>query len=151
MVTYLYDTYFGRGPTAAEIGVWQTLISGGDDFTAMRSVLLNDASGQAHTTAEVTSLYDSYFGRDPTGGELGVWSNLIAAGQDFTSARSALLGASSNGQPAHAAVTSLYDEFFGRDPTPGELETWDGLLAGGKTLFQVQATLEAQSATGLYS
>ena len=143
MVTSLYDTYFGRDPNPSELVVWQGLIAGGDDFTTLRSILLADPSGVAHTNATVTSLYDTYFGRDPNPSELAVWQGLIAGGDDFTTLRSILLADPSGVAHTNATVTSLYDTYFGRDPNPSELAVWQGLIAGGDDFTTLRSTLLA--------
>ncbi|MBV8593153.1 MAG: NF038122 family metalloprotease, partial [Caulobacteraceae bacterium] len=140
-VTALYDTYMGRDPTSAELGVWQGLVASGDDFATVRSTLVASPEGQGHTNAEVTALYDTYMGRGPTPSELGVWQGLIAGSDDFTAVRCAIL-ASAEGQ-AHttAAVTGLYDAYMGRDPTSAELGVWSGLIVGGDDFTAVRSAI----------
>ncbi|MBV8593496.1 MAG: NF038122 family metalloprotease, partial [Caulobacteraceae bacterium] len=137
----LYDTYFGRDPTASEVSVWKGLIATGSDFNTLRAALLSDPSGVAHTNATVTALYDTYFGRDPTAGELAVWQNLIAGGATFTTLRSALLSDPAGVAHTNATVTGLYDTYFGRDPTASELSVWQGLIAGGATFTTLRSAL----------
>ena len=144
-LTSLYDTYFGRDPNASEVAVWQGLVVGGESFFETRAALVNSAEGQTHTAATVTSLYDTYFGRDPTPIEAGVWQNSIAGGGDFTATRAVLL-ASPEGQGHTAAeTTALYQTYFGRAPNASELSVWSGLIQGGHDFNQLRDTLERQS------
>ena len=142
MVTSLYDTYFGRDPSAGELSVWQGLITGGATFTTLRSALISDGYGQAYAASQITSLYDTYFGRDPSAGEISIWKGLIAGGADFGTLRSALLNDGSGQAHTAATITSLYDTYFGRDPSAGEVGVWKGLIAGGDTFLQLQDTLD---------
>lgn len=144
-VTSLYDTYFGRDPSSSEVAVWQGLIAQGAEFTNVRAALVHDASGQTYVGKEITTLYDAYFGRDPSAAEVTTWTALLAGGQDFAAVKGALLGDGNYAAHASAAIQSLYEEYFGRDATPAEVSTWQGLLSKGDTLFQLQDTLARQS------
>ncbi len=130
IVSY-YDSYFGRDPSFSEIGVWRGLFANGATTTTLRSALLGDAAGQAHTTAEVTSQYQTYFGRDPSQGEINTWKGLINGGATFTTLHNALVG--DGGGKAHAAaeITALYQADFGRAPAAGETAYWTNAFNTG--------------------
>ena len=145
VVTSLYDTYLGRDPTPAEASVWQGLVLAGDDFTAVRSAILTDPAGRAHTDGAIKTLYETWFGRDPKPAEMAVWEGLIAGGQDFTGLRLALVNDPASHAQIDAHVTSLYETWMGRDPSAGELSTWEGLVRGGDDLGAVRATLIADA------
>ncbi len=144
-VTSLYDTYMGRDPTAGEAQTWRDLILGGDSFADTRGAILSSADGQAHTAATVTTLYDTYFGRDPGAPELNVWQGLIGGGSDFGTVRAALLADPAGVAHTQAQVTSMYNTYFGRDPTSSEVGVWQGLITGGDDYLVLQDTLERQS------
>ena len=130
-ITSYYDSYFGRDPSFNEIGVWRGLLANGATTTTLRSALLGDAAGQAHTTAEVTSQYQTYFGRDPSQGEINTWKGLINGGATFTTLHNALVG--DGGGKAHAAaeITPLYQADFGRAPAAGETAYWTNAFNTG--------------------
>ncbi len=130
-ITSYYDSYFGRDPSFNEIGVWRGLLANGATTTTLRSALLGDAAGQAHTTAEVTSQYQTYFGRDPSQGEINTWKGLINGGATFTTLHNALVG--DGGGKAHAAaeITALYQADFGRAPAAGETAYWTNAFNTG--------------------
>ncbi|MBV8594318.1 MAG: NF038122 family metalloprotease [Caulobacteraceae bacterium] len=144
-ITALYDIYMGRDPSASELGVWQGLVAGGDDYAAVRTTLLASAEGQTHTIAAVTALYDSYMGRDPSASELGVWQGLIAGGADFSAARTAILGSGEGASHTLAEVTDLYDTYMGRNPTASELGVWQALVAGGDDFSRVRTAILGSS------
>ncbi len=130
-ITSYYDSYFGRDPSFSEIGVWRGLLANGATTTTLRSALLGDAAGQAHTAAEVTSQYQTYFGRDPSQGEINTWKGLINGGATFTTLHNALVG--DGGGKAHAAaeITALYQADFGRAPAAGETAYWTNAFNTG--------------------
>ena len=141
----LYDTYFGRDPSASEYSVWQGLVAGGTDFNGLRGTLVGSPEGQAHTAAEIKSLYDTYFGRDPSASEYTVWQGLVANGTDFGALRGTLLGSAEGQSHTTPEIKLLYDTYFGRDPAASEYSVWQGLIAGGTDFHQLQDTLERQS------
>ena len=144
-ITSLYDTYFGRDPSGAELNTWRGLVAGGDDFNAVRASLVSAPEGQGHTAAEITSLYDTYFGRDPTASETSVWTGLVNNGADFGSLRDALVASPEGGGHTTAKTIALYELYFGRDPTSQEEGVWQGLVRGGDDFNQLRDTLERQS------
>ena len=141
----LYQSFMGREDNSAEASTWQSLIQGGNTFGDARSAILGSNEGQVHTAATVTSLYDAYFGRDPSASELNVWQSLIAGGADFGTTRAALLADPAGVAHTTATVTSFYDTYFGRDPSAAEVGVWTGLISGGDDFYQLQDTLERQS------
>ena len=84
----------GRDPSASEADIWEALLNAGDAASVLRAAILASGEGQAHTAADVTPLYDTYMGRDPSASELAVWQGLISGGDDFNAVRSAILGSS---------------------------------------------------------
>jgi len=140
-VTSLYETYFGRAPGAGELSFWLGDIQAGDGFGAVRATLVNDPNGVAYIDGQITSLYDTYFGRDPSAGEQSFWLGDIQQGGSFASLQSALVS-DPNGQAHTAAeVTSLYDTYFGRDPSAAEQSLWDSFVLGGGTFSTVRSAL----------
>ena len=73
--------------------------------TAAWRALLASPEGAGHTAAATTNLYDTYFGRDPTVQELGVWSALISGGDDFNQLRDTLERQSTAGSVQHVVGT----------------------------------------------
>ena len=64
-------------PGAVELSAWETAIQGGADFSTVRATLVANPVGVAHIDTEVTSLYDTFFGRDPNAAELNIWQTAI--------------------------------------------------------------------------
>ena len=144
-VSSLYETFMGREVRADEASVWQALVLAGADFGDVRTAILGSTEGHAHTDAVVTSLYDTYFGRDPFASELSVWEGLIAGGADFGVTRAALLADGAGVAHTQATTVSLYETYFGRDPSAAEIGVWEGLISGGDDFYQLRDTLERQS------
>ena len=138
----LFETYLGRDPSASELSSWRMSIYQQDDYAILRAALLLYPEGKAHTVTTVTSLYDTYFGRDPTASELGVWQGLITGGADFGTLRSALVHDPAGASYAAGQITSLYDVYFQRDPSASEIGVWQDALAKGATFDTVRDTLE---------
>ena len=186
--TELYEQYLGRSPTAAELSAVQAEIAnptfggGPHDFVDLYQSLVESPEGLTHAAAAITSIYEEYFGRAPTAGEIAVWQNSLPAyvsdAHDISSpylygygnqsvddslpgvgllGQATLLDAYSvvrqgivddpYGGAAHtnAAIISLYDTYFGRDPSSGEQSVWVQSLYDGATYDQLQDQLERES------
>ncbi|MBV8593089.1 MAG: hypothetical protein JOZ27_02180, partial [Caulobacteraceae bacterium] len=107
----------------------------------VQSAIVGDANGRAYTNSQVTALYDTYMGRDPSANELSVWDGVLAGGGGFAEVRSAILSDSYGVAHTNAEVTSLYDTYFARNPSNSELATWQGLIQGGDDFYQLTDTL----------
>ena len=140
-ITSLYDVYMGRDPSSAELNVWSGLVAGGADFGTVRSVVIADTAGQSHLVQEVTSLYDTFFMRDPTAAELTVWKGLIAGGDDFHAVQAALVADPFGQATLSQTITVGYENFFGRAPTSAEISVWKGLFTGGEDIVAFRQTL----------
>ncbi len=140
-ITAAYSTWFGRDPSASELNVWKGLINNGADFKTLRTALINDSAGQAHITAAITSYYVSYFGRDPSSSELGVWKGLINKGADLTTLRSALVNDGAGQAHTASEVAGLYQTYFGRAPATSESNVWKDMITGGQTFSQMHDAL----------
>ena len=129
-VNNLYDLFFGRDATANELAVWRGSLAGGGGFDTVRTALTGSPEGQGHTAAEVTALYQTYFGRAPTAAELSVWqANVSGAdnpghGLDFDGVYSALVNSAEGISHTAAAVKLIYETYMGRDPATDEIATW---------------------------
>ena len=130
-ITSAYDSYFGRDPTNAEMGVWRGLFANGSTAATLRSALVNDASGVAHSTSEITSLYQTYFGRAPTTAETNTWKGLITGGSPFTQMHDALVGDGAGKAHAAAEIGPLYQAIEGRAPTTSDTAYWTGVFNSG--------------------
>ena len=140
-ITSLFDTYFGRDPSSVDLSTWESAIADGADFNTLRTDLLNDPYGQAHTVSEVTSLFDTYFGRDPSSVDLSTWESAIADGADFNTLRTDLLNDPYGQAHTVSEVTSLFDTYFGRDPSSVDLSTWESAIAGGASFNTLRTDL----------
>ena len=132
-ITTAYDSYFGRDPSASELGVWRGLFAGGKTAADLHSALVGDASGQAHTTAEVGSLYQTYFGRAPSTAETNTWKGLVGSGQTFSQMHDALVGDGSGKAHAVAEIGPLYQAIEGRAPGSSETSYWTSAFNSGSS------------------
>ncbi len=134
-VASLYQSYFGRAATSAEVSYWQGLLaSGADTGEELRATLLENPAGAAHTSATITGLYDTYFGRDPSSAEVSYWSNQVLGGATFNTVRSALVTNPFGQQHTDATVSALYQSYLGRAPAAGEAGYWQGAVQAGTSL-----------------
>jgi Ca2+-binding RTX toxin-like protein len=140
-VADLYQTFFGRAVTSAEMGYWNSAFVDGADLGTLRATLVGNAYGQAHIASEITGLYQTYFGRAASGDEINVWKAAIVVGDDFADVR-AVLVSHPYGQAHIAAETNaLYETFFGRAATSGELGVWTDLVVHGSTFNDIRSVL----------
>ncbi len=132
-ITNAYDTYFGRDPSLSEMGVWRDLFSKGATQATLRSALLGDSSGQAHTVAEIGTLYQTYLGRTPSTSDVNVWKGLVASGTTFTQMHDALIADAGGKAYAASEISVLYQAFEGRAPSSAETSYWTGAFNAGSS------------------
>ena len=155
-ITSLYETWFGRSPTAAEVSVWEGLIGGGQDFNALRMALVNDPASHSQIDANIASEYQAWFGRAPNAAETSVWEGLIRGGDDLSALRGALISDPTGQAYIAQTVTAQYETYLVRAPSPGELATWQGLFASGDSFNDLTTALQqtvqqaVTSVPGLY-
>ena len=76
------------------------------EYNLVRTAILDDYYGQQHTVAQTTTLYDTYFGRDPTSSELAVWSASLLAGATYDQMQDQLERESTAANVQHVAVAT---------------------------------------------
>ena len=129
-----YLNLFGRSATPAEVSTWDGLLSRGEEFSDLLAALAAAPEGAAHLNATIVSEYLTYLARDPTAAELANWTAVLSSdGADFSVLRAALSADPASQANVVAIVTSLYETYFGRDPSAAEVGVWQNLIAGGAT------------------
>lgn len=140
-VAGLYQTFFGRAVTSGELGFWNNAFVDGANLGTLRASLTSNPYGQAHIASEITGLYQTYFGRAAASDEVSFWKTTIVGGGDFADVR-AVLVSHPYGQAHIAAETdTLYQTFFGRAATGGELGVWTDLVVHGATFSDIRSVL----------
>ncbi|MEO8925975.1 MAG: NF038122 family metalloprotease [Caulobacteraceae bacterium] len=140
-ITQLYETYFGRLPHPAELTVWEGQVAKGATYQTIRAALVAAPEGQAHTTADITALYETYFGRAPQASELNVGRSAIAGGDDFNYLRSVLVHAPEGVTYAQSQIAPLYETYLGRAAPPSAIAAWDKAFQNGVSLDVLVAAL----------
>jgi hypothetical protein len=143
VVTDIYQTFFGRAPSAAEVKGWTDNVVSGVSFEDVREVLATHAYGQAHVAAETTALYQTYFGRAATASEIQVWTDALVHGADYGDIRTALVSTDYGKAHIAAETGALYETYFGRPAASDEITLWTNAVVGGTTLDQVRSVLVA--------
>jgi Ca2+-binding RTX toxin-like protein len=115
-ITALYQAYAGRAPEAAELSYWKGAIQSGNEFVNVRNAILNHPIGDAHMSATITELYETYAGRAPEAAELNYWKGALRGGAEFTNVRTAILDHPIGQTHTEAMLSTLYQEYFGRGP-----------------------------------
>jgi Ca2+-binding RTX toxin-like protein len=139
--TDIYQTFFGRAPSAAEIKVWTDAVVSGVSLEDVRATLAGHPYGQAHVAAETTALYQTYFGRAAVAGEIQVWTDALVHGASYADIRAALVS-TDYGQAHIAAETNvLYETYFGRAASADEQQVWTNAIVHGTTFDDLRATL----------
>lgn len=140
-VNAMYEEHIGRVAGAEEIGFWSGQVRLGVGYGAIRSALVSDPSGRAHTDAVVTELYRDYLGRDPGTAELGFWGTEVRNGTEFAGVQAALVADPSGQARVRAVVADIYGEYGGRAATGGELAVWTDLIRAGADYDAVRAAI----------
>jgi Ca2+-binding RTX toxin-like protein len=142
-ITTLYQTYFGRAASADEVNVWKNAVIGGLGLAEVRSVLVSHPYGQDHIGAVTSSLYQAFFDRPATAGELTVWKTAITQGADFSDLRAALISDPYGQTHVTAKINDLYQTYFGRAATSSELTVWKDAYVDGLGFADTRAALVA--------
>jgi hypothetical protein len=141
----LYDQYIGRDPTSGEIAFWTGEVGRGADFAVVRSALVADASGRAHTAATVAALYGDLLGRQPTADEQTYWAGQVASGSDFAAVRAALVDDASGRTHVAQVIDGIYRDYGGRAATGDDGAYWSTQVRAGASFATVRdAVLDDQ-------
>jgi Ca2+-binding RTX toxin-like protein len=137
----LYKAFFDRPATAGELSTWKAAITGGADFSDLRAALISDPYGQTHVTGKINDLYQTYFGRVATSGELTVWKDAYVDGLNFSDTRAALVSTDYGKAHIAAETNTLYETYFGRAATAGEQAFWTNAVVQGSSFADLRAVL----------
>jgi hypothetical protein len=140
-ITALYQAYAGRAPEAAELSYWKGAIQSGNEFVNVRNAILNHPIGDAHMSATITELYETYAGRAPEAAELNYWKGALRGGAEFTNVRTAILDHPIGQTHTEAMLSTLYQEYFGRGPNADEVAVWKRLILEGADFEMVTVEL----------
>jgi Ca2+-binding RTX toxin-like protein len=141
-ITALYQEYGGRAPTSSELAVWrQYIFEYSKSYDYARTTILTDRLGQTHSSEQITKLYQEYGGRAPTNGEIDVWRAELLKGATFHDVRTAILDDALGQNHTTAAMTGIYQLYFGRAPSVDEISVWKGLVRAGADFFVATDTL----------
>ncbi len=146
-----YESFFGRAPNAAELGVWGASFASGTTVAAFNKVLAN-AAGTAADAALVKFLYDGYFGRDPSASETAYWTGALQSGAASLASLNSVLANDGSGKAYSAqSVKALYDAYLARDPSVAEIGYWaSALQSGSYDLRGFELVLAAQTGAAAY-
>ncbi len=141
-----YESFFGRAPSASELGVWANLLATGTTVASFDKTLAN-AAGTSADAALVKFLYDGYFGRDPSAAESTYWTGALQSGAQTLANFNSILANDGSGKAfSYQSIKGLYDVFLGRDPGAAEVSYWSGALQSGSyDLRGFELVLAAQS------
>lgn len=127
----LYQTYFGRPATGEEQTVWKNAYLDGLGFADTRAALVSTGFGQAHIAAETDALYQTYFGRAASLDEQHFWTDAIVQGATLADLRAVLVNHPYGQNHIAAETDALYQTYFGRPATAGELQVWKDAIVHG--------------------
>ena len=144
-VTLLYDNVLDRAPDAPGLADWTGRLAGGQSRESVVLGFSESAEFQRNTDAdlpilsrsdhqmrwsdEVWRLYQATLARAPDGDGLADWAGRLASGATLQQVADGFLGspeftAAYGGLGNTGFVTLLYRNILGRDPAPGEGDTW---------------------------
>jgi hypothetical protein len=130
-IARLYQTVFGRDPSADEVDIWVTAMSeSGLSATEVASKFVN--SGEHHTRI-VVDLYARYLKRAADDGGRAYWAGQLDAGMWVDEAEMHFLTCDEyrvtrSGSDPRSWVANLYRDVLGREASAGEVDVWVSAL-----------------------
>jgi virginiamycin B lyase len=129
-VNGLYQILFGHAPDPTGLANSVAYLKGGGSLQTLTQILEHTTEYEGDVIA---SYYTNFLHRVGSPSEIAAWANLVQGGYTFEQV--ALLFVTStefNGlYPTDAAyIEALYEDFLGRQATPGEITAWESYLAG---------------------
>jgi Ca2+-binding RTX toxin-like protein len=141
VTTDIYQTFFGRAPSAPELMFWTEKVVSGASFEDVRGVLGGHPYGQAHVATETTALYEAYFGRPAAASEIQFWTDALVHGASYRDIRTALVSTDYGKAHIAAETNTLYETYFGRAATAGEQAFWTNAVVQGSSFADLRAVL----------
>jgi hypothetical protein len=140
-ITALYGEILGREPAGNELAYWSNQVANDVSFSEVREILVSDPSGQAHLVRAIDAVYRDYGGRSASAGELAVWLGQVRDGSTIADVRDAVLDDVLGSTFTTGALSSLYQDLFGRIASADEQRIWSGLFRDGATLDTARSAL----------
>lgn len=137
----LYRTYMGRGAISGELGYWSGQLDAGQTLAVVRTAILDDAAGRAHTTSAVNALYLDQMGRTATNAELGYWEGQVRSGNSFDDVRAVVAADGAARTYAAGRIDAAYHDYLGRGASDTELGYWRGQIAAGISTAHFRSVL----------
>jgi hypothetical protein len=137
----LYQTYGGRAATAGEIGFWTTVILNGADFGLVKSTILRDPMGQAHTREAVDALYRDYAGRPASDGDLRYWQSALEQGANYGFVRNTIIDDRIGQTYGAETIRGFYADYAGREASANEVGYWQTQVRLGADYTTVRGTI----------
>src|SRR5206468_1575659 len=167
-VTRFYSNVLGRSPDSAGKAQWVSLINANCNAQEFDSIARGFFDSTEFRTVKplsltglVTTLYQTFLGRNPDPTGLAGWASLIRqarltiALQGFIPSHEfqGLLPDRTNRAAVTAVVTRLYQQVLGRNPDPAGLQAWVDFIVTTRNLeaaatgFLVSQELESHALT----
>jgi Ca2+-binding RTX toxin-like protein len=131
----------GRTPTTSELTEHARLV-GTLAFADVPAAIIGDPTIRAVVSDRITALYLQYGGRLPNAAETTEWLGRFTRGDTYDVIRQVIerdpLGINHR---RDLAISALYEEYGGREPTTAELAEWRGRLDRGDTLETVRQVI----------
>jgi hypothetical protein len=167
MLTKTYQAYLGGNPNQSDIAFWQNelnkgvsaqqIVAGIANDQASKNFLASQASqfgpvsappasapsapsapSSSDNAEDITSVYNKYFGRNPTSDETNYWAGQIANGANFSAFENRL--ATDPGAKIYTNSQFIVDQYkglLGKSPNQDEINFWQNQINKGSTLGQV--------------
>lgn len=141
----MYRTYMGRGVVPAELAYWLGLLVAGQPLSDVRSAILADSFGHAHTLSTIDGFYHTYMGRSAVAAEFVYWEGQVKAGVDFDTVRYYIAADWSARPYIDQQIDQSYRIYMGRSATPAEINIWHDQIVAGTTANQFHAVLASDA------
>ncbi len=149
IVTEDIETYLRETPTASQVSYWSGQLQSISREQEIANYLATPTyynlspsilgvTGQPTNTTFVEAVFQDVYGSSfsPTGADITFWANQITSGKTsrYQFALTATTGTNNLfliSSATHGVINALYNEFLGRNATPGDITHWMQAYAAG--------------------
>lgn len=137
----LYQQFMGRAAESAEIRYWLGQLDSGGSLGGVRTAILQDAGGRAHTASVVNSYYQQFMGRSGGAAEISYWSEQVLTGTEFAAVRNVIASDASARTYLRQYISAQYQDYLDRSPDTAETDYWLGQIAATATFTDLHIGL----------
>jgi hypothetical protein len=149
-ITGLYQSLLGRQPDTEGAMYWTNLLNQGVPLAEIQQGILRSEEGQ------VAALYQQILGRQPEAEGAQYWRDKLASGASAADVAMGIAESpeaaqrSASGSPSYASsgIDAIYQQVLGRSANDPGAAHWEGLLAAGVPLSDIEQGIRDVASAG---